>query len=187
MKKDYTIEQMAETRWFYNFTEPNAKGEKLTIELSHCTNSGGSHALPVLWKQHGYIDRILETYWSISTYVRDTEGNCYGRYNPQSKLSEDGKRSVINFDWMFEATEDNKQKLIDEVLKIFYSQTGETATEIKVRKVKEYANKNNIELLTEIPNGWKDIGGFTAPIGSTWISNSESFKDRSRKEALLLL
>ena len=186
MKKDYTIEQMAETRWFYTFTEPNAKGETLIIELSHCTNSGGKNALPVLWKQKGHIDRILETYWCFDTYVTDTEGACYGRYNPQHKLSEDGKRTVIDFNWMFEATEENKEKLINEVVKIFYSQTGETATETKIRKVREYANKNNIELLTEIPEGWKDIGGFTAPIGSTWISNSESFKDRSRKTALLL-
>ena len=187
MKKDYTIEQMAETRWFYTFTEKNAKGETLIIELSHCTNSGGSHALPELWKKNGYIDRVLETYWCISTYVRDTENNCYGRYNPQSKLSEDGKRSVINFDWMFEATEENKEKLINEVVKIFYSQSGETATEKKIRKVKEFADKKNIELLTEIPEGWKDIGGFTAPIGSTWISNSESFKSKNRKTALLLV
>lgn len=187
MKKEYTIEQVAETRWFYKFTEPNAKGETLIIELSLCTNSGSKHALPILWKQKGHIDRVLETYWCFDTYVTDTEGMCYGRYNPQSKLSEDGKSSVINFDWMFEATEENKEKLIDETLKIFYSQEGETATEIKVRKVKEYAEKNNIELLTEIPNGWKDIGGMTAPIGSTWISNNGSFRDRSRKTALLLV
>lgn len=187
MRKEYTIEQMAETRWFYTFTESNAKGETLIIELSKCTNSGGNNALPVLWKKHGHIDRVLETYWSIETYVRDTEGNCYGRYNPQTKLTEDGKRQVINFDWMFEATEENKQKLIDEVFKIFSSQKGETATEKKYRKVKEYARENNVELLTEIPEGWFDLGYCTAPTGSIWIGNYKSFKEKNRKKALLLV
>ena len=187
MKKEFTIEQMAETRWFYNFTETNAKGEKILIELSKCTNSGGKNALPVLWKQHGFIDRVLETYWCIETYATDTEGMCYGRYNPQTKLSEDGKRAVINFNWMFEATEENKEKLINEVYRMASAATGETATQTKVRKVKEYADKNSIELLTEIPKGWKDIGGMTAPIGSTWLSNAESFKSGMRKSALLLV
>jgi hypothetical protein len=191
MKKEYTIEKAAETRWFYNFTEPNAKGETLTIELSHCTNSGGSHALPVLWNKKGYIDRVLETYWSIETYVKDTEGNCYGRYNPQSKLSEDGKRTVINFDWIFEATEENKEKLLDEVVKIFYSQKGETATEKKIRKVREYAEEHNVEVMTEMPEGWLDIGYCTAPIGSIWIGNMKptlhTLRDTNRKQALLLI
>jgi len=187
MKKEYTIEQAAETRWFYNFTEPNAKGETIIIEISKCINSGGKSSLPVLWKQHGFVDRVLETYWSISTYVTDTERNCYGLYNPQSKLSEDEKRTVINFDWIFEATEENKEKLIDEVFRLFSTATGETATEVKHRKVREYAKENNIDIITELPEGWIDLGYCTSPIGSTWVGSSKSFRDRDRKKALLLI
>lgn len=187
MNREYTIEQMAETRWFYTFKGTNNKGEKLIIELSKCTNPGGGHALPVLWKQHGFIDRVLETYWSIETYVKDTEGNCYGRYNPQHKLSDDNKRLVINFDLMFEATEENKEKLIDEVYRLFSVATGETATQAKIRKVREFAEKHNVEVVTEIPNGWKETESMTAPIGSTWVSNMESFKSKNRKRVLLLV
>lgn len=191
MKKEFTIEQMAETRWFYTFTETNTKGEKIVVELSKCTNSGGKNALPVLWKQHGFINRVLETYWCIETYATDTEGMCYGRYNPQSKLSEDGKRAVINFDWMFEATEENEEKLIDEVYRLASAATGETATQTKIRKVKEYAEQNSMEVLTEMPQGWMDIGSMSSPIGSTRISNMKlsfkTFKDVNRKEALLLV
>lgn len=191
MKKEYTIKQMAETRWFYTFTEPNAKGEKLVIEIMKCTNSGGNHSLPVLWHKNGMIDRVLETYWSIETYATDTEGMCYGRYNPQSKLSDDSKRAVINFDWMFEATEENKEKLIDEVYKLASAAHGETATETKVRKVKEYAEERNVEVLTEMPEGWLDLGYCTAPIGSTWIGNMKpslhTLRDVNRKQALLLI
>jgi hypothetical protein len=191
MKKEYAIKQVAETRWFYEFTEPNAKGETIVLELMKCTNSGSSQALPILWHKHGAIDRVLETYWCVETYATDTEGMCYGRYNPQSKLSEDGKRAVINFDWMFEATEENKQKLIDEAFRLFSTATGETATEIKVRKVREYAEERNVEVLTEMPEGWLDLGYCTAPIGSTWIGNMKpslhTLRDVNRKQALLLI
>lgn len=187
MKKNFTVSQSAETVWWYKFTEANKKGETLIIELSLNTNSGGSHSLPVLWKQHGHIDRVLETYWGIQTYVRDTEGRCYGRYNPQSKQG----KCEINFDWMFEATEDNKEKLIDEIYRLFSTATGETATEEKYSKVREYAKENNIELLTEMPEGWIDLNYCTAPIGSTWIGNMKpsihTLRDINRKEALLLV
>lgn len=188
MKKEYTIEQVAETRWFYTFTKVNTKGEKIVIELSKCTNSGSSHSLPILWNKNGYTDRVLETYWSIETFVKDTEGNSYGRYNPQHKLGEDGKRMVIDFKWMFEATEENKQKLINEVYRLASSAQGETATEKKIRKVKEFAEQNKINVLTEIPEGWgKNFGNMTAPLGSIWVSNRESFKSNKRKTALLLV
>lgn len=187
MRKDYTVEQMAETRWFYTFTDTNAKGEKILIELSKCTNHGGTHALPILWNKKGAIDRVLETYWCIGTYATDTEGMCYGRYNPQHKLSEDGKRAVINFDWMFEATEENKQRLIDEVYKMASAAKGETATEEKVRRVKEFAEEQNVKVITDIPEGWRDTGSMTAPLGATWVCNMESIVSGKRERALLLV
>ncbi len=184
MRKEYTVEQMAGTRWFYTFIEPNAKGEKIVMELSKCTNPGGSNAIPVLWNKHGYMDRVLETYWSIQTYVTDTEGYCHGMYNPQEKPG----RYEINFNWMFEATEENKEKLIDEVYRLASSANGETATERKHRKIKEFAAKEKVELLTEIPEGWKELkGSMTAPIGTVWVSNREPFKSGNRKSALLLV
>lgn len=191
LKKEYTIKQSAETVWWYEFTKPNAKGETLIIELSLCTNSGGSHALPVLWKKNGYIDRVLETYWNIEVYVTDTEGASWGRYNPQTKLSEDGKRLVINFDWMLEATEENKEKILNEVYRLFSTATGKTATEEKHDKVRAYAKKYNIEVVTEIPEGWFKTETMNDPIGSVRISNTKlslkSFRDINRKEALLLV
>jgi len=93
---NYTVEKGCGSTSLIKITEPNTKGETLVIEMHECTNPGGKDSLPYLWKKHGYIDRVLETYLSIHTYCTDSEGNCYSRYNPQSKLSEDGKRYVIN-------------------------------------------------------------------------------------------
>ena len=177
--------------WFYKFSETNKKGEKIIIELSKCNNSGGNHALPILWFKNGFIDRVLETYWGIEVDCTDTEGRCWERYNPQHKISNDGKRTVINFDWMFEATEQNKALLINEVYRLFSSAIGETATEEKHRKVREYAKEHNIEVLTKKPEGWINLNYCTAPIGSTYIGNVKpnihNLKDKDRKEALLLI
>lgn len=103
-------------------------------------------------------------------------------YNPQLK-----RMYEINFDWIFEATEENLQKLIDEVWRLFSIAQGETATERKYRKVREYAQKNNIELMPELPDGWKMIkGAMTAPCGSELICNGESLRSGKMKTALLI-
>lgn len=191
MENKYTVEQTSEITWFYTFTDVNEKGEKLVIELTKVSVSGSLHkSLPVLWNKKGYIDRVLETYWCIQTYVKDTEGNSFGLYNPQHKLEvdEDGrKRSVIDFNWMFEATEDNKEKLLNEVYQLFSSAKGENATEEKKRKIREFAVENNIDIYETIPQGWDKLNGcLTAPIGTVWISNMELFKSGNRKNAILL-
>jgi len=41
------------------------------------------------------------------------------RYNPQLKLDDSGENYIINFDWLFEATEENIEKLINEVYNRF--------------------------------------------------------------------
>ena len=66
-------------------------------------------------KKHGFTDRVLKTYWSVSTYVTDAKGQCWGIYNPTIKPN----GNKINFDYMFEATEENKQILINETYKRF--------------------------------------------------------------------
>ena len=116
--------QGAATYWI-NYEGTNKKGEMLVIELTKCTNPGGKNSLPELWKKNNYIDRVLETYWHLSTYVRDNTG-CFSRYNPQiiyySRYHKGEcieNKPIINFDWMFEATEENAIKLLKEVERVF--------------------------------------------------------------------
>lgn len=120
MKKIKVDEMAKNTRWFVTFEELNSKGEQIIIEFSRCTNPGGKNSLPYLWKKNGFINRILENWWSIQVYVTDSDGRCRGAYNPTSKLSEDGKRMVINFTWMLEATEENAKKLFNEVERLAF-------------------------------------------------------------------
>ncbi len=182
--KNYTVEKGNGNTSFIKVTEPNTKGETLVIEMHECTNPGGKDSLPYLWKKHGYTDRVLETYLSIHTYCTDSEGNCCGRYNPQSKLSEDGKRNVINFDWMFENTEENKQKLINEVIRRFESATGKSATEEKMEKINKYAKENGLKVVFEKPDGWRELLGISSPCGSVVITDRKTFKQKDYTKAL---
>ena len=110
----------------YRFTEQNKNGETIEFSIDRCgDNIALGSGLPVLWMEHGCIDRVLLNWWHVSTYATDKNGNCYGVYNPQEKhlirKDENGKtiesRMVIDFDFMFEATEENKQKIIAEIEK----------------------------------------------------------------------
>ena len=116
--RKYKIEEMAKGhRWYVIFLEENAKGEKITVEFCKCENPGGKNSLPYLWKKNGWMNRILENWYSVTVFATDKNGSCFGKYNPQTKKTKDGKRNVINFDWMLEATEENAAKLLNEIEK----------------------------------------------------------------------
>lgn len=184
---EYTIEKGNGNLTWIHVTKPNSKKETLIIELSECTNPGGKNSLPYLWYKAGYTNKVLNTYLSIHTYCRDSEGNCYGRYNPQTKRSDDGKRNVINFNWMFENTEENKQKLIKECIRLFESATGKSATQEKMEKCEKYAKENGLEIImNEKPKGWHELFGIASPTGSIVITDRKSFKQKDYKKALLV-
>ena len=108
----YTIKEIAKgRRWYVEFEDRNQLGEKILVEFSYCENSGSVHSLPNMWYKSGCIDRVLENYWSISTFVTDPSGMCRGKYNPQHK------KFKIDFEWMLEATEENAVKLLKEIEK----------------------------------------------------------------------
>ena len=91
---------------------------------------------------------------------------------------------MINFDWMFENTEENKQKLIDECIRLFESATGKSATEEKMEKCEAYAKENDLEIVNEKPDGWHELLGIYTPSGSVVITNRKTFKQKEYKRAL---
>ena len=151
----------------------NAKQETMTIELIHCENPGGKKALPYLWYKDGFMDRVLETWIGCNTYVDDSEGGCYGGYNVQEKRSNDDKRTVIDFDWMFEDTEKNRKKIIEACIKLFEVATGKSATEKKIDRIMEGAKERNLEVVYEMPDGWRKNRMATDPWGAVSIDNGE--------------
>ena len=115
MKKEFTTERRSETRVFIQFTEPNDKGETIAADLVKVVfDLSDPRALPNLWKKAGYINEPLADYWSVETYATDADGNCYGRYNPQTIPGE----NKINFAWILAATKENFDKIINEVYRL---------------------------------------------------------------------
>lgn len=181
IKNKYKIEQVVESRGFYSFMEKNNKGELLTIEFTKCEDNDMKNSLSKLWHKKGYTDTILNSYWCVNTYVIDSEGSSYGRYNPTVKKYE------IDFDWTLEATEENKEILLNEIYNRFITAQGETATDIKNKKIHDFALTNNVEIYKNIPSGWVELrGAVTAPSGTVWISNNKPFRSRERKTAILI-
>lgn len=108
------IEEMAPgLRWFYEYQKPTPRGERIVVELCRCENPGGSNSLPVLWNKNGHTSTVLDDWWGVQVYAYDSEGNCWGRYNPTEK--HDVPRPVIDFKWMLSATEENREKLLREI------------------------------------------------------------------------
>lgn len=151
----------------------NAKQETMTIEIVGCENPGGKNSLPYAWYRNGWTEKVMETYICCHTYVHDSEGNCYGKYNVTEKRSDDRKRNVINFDWLFEDTEENRKKIIEACIKLFESATGKSATEKKIEHIMEVAKEKGIEVVSEMPEGWRKNSLVTDPYGAITIDNNK--------------
>lgn len=118
LNKDWFIERNGDYVTFCTYRKKNRKEENIVIEISECNSDfKDKKSLAYLWYKNGYTDKKLTNYLSVKTYCRDKKGNCLGKYNPQTK--KEGKRNVINFDWMLENTKENKEKLINEVIRLF--------------------------------------------------------------------
>jgi hypothetical protein len=103
------------TREFYRFNDRNSKGERIEVEFVKVENDYKGHLINV-WYKKGFIKERLKSYWHVTVYAYDKEGACWGRYNPQI-LSGVTK---INFDWVLEATEENKERILHEIIKRAY-------------------------------------------------------------------
>lgn len=56
-----------------------------------------------------------------------------------------------------------------------------------LEKINKYAKQHNVEVYRQMPPDYRVLyGATTAPVGSIWISNKESYFGYKRKNALLL-
>lgn len=105
----------------------NANGERLVVEVGHCTTPDCKDSLPALWKGYGHTERRLTAWWNISTYVYNKNEECCIRYNPQQKNIPRGKPwfsfggPSLDFGWILPATVENFDKLLRETLRRFLS------------------------------------------------------------------
>ena len=90
MKNIRKIEKQGTNTTWYEITNKNKKGESIQIEITECyPNNESTSSLPNLWKKVGFTEKLYKNYLCCDTYVTDKDGNCWTRYNPTTKLSED--------------------------------------------------------------------------------------------------
>lgn len=165
----YEFSKKADGKWIKSLGT-NKRGESLEFCISVCVNPKGKHSLPNLWYQYGWTPKAYNTYLACRTYVTDSEGRCRQDYNPTI----DNETRTLDFEWVLEADEGNENMLIDEVLRRFESAEGKSATEIRMEKIHKYADENNLEMVFELPDGWKTLYQMDAPYGTCVIGNVKS-------------
>ena len=103
------IDERYGTRIMRTWSVRSARGEEIVAEFTLLENDHTRWSLPVRWKNHGKLDRELETWWSVQVYVYDEDDGCRGLYNPTERC---GAR---NFEWILEGTAENLEKLSCEI------------------------------------------------------------------------
>lgn len=96
--------------------EANSDGETLIFELSKCINPGGKKSIPAIWYKNGYTKTLLSSFWSLNTFVTHEKYGCYRAYDPTVK-----DNHQINFDYILEATPENAEIIIKEMIRRFLS------------------------------------------------------------------
>jgi len=102
-------------RMFYTFEDKTPAGEQLQVELIRVEDDGTRYSNPRRWYKNGWTDKPLKACYLATVYATDKNGFCWGRYNPQIT-----RGNKINFAWVFEATEQSKNKLLAEILRRAY-------------------------------------------------------------------
>lgn len=167
----YEIEKGNNGNAWIHVIGKNAKQETMVIEIVGCKNPGGKDSLPYAWYKNGWTNKVMETYIGCNTFVYDSEGGCYGGYNVTEKY--DGKRNMINFDWLLEDTQENRNKIVEACIELFEAATGKSATEKKLEHIMEVASSRGEEVVSEIPDGWKKNPLMTDPWGAVTIDNGK--------------
>ena len=92
-------------RWDIEFAAPNRKGERMCL----CIMSG--HPYEHLFKRGDNTLRL-----NVETYVYDSHGNCFGRYNPMVNYA----KHTVNVEKILADTDANRKRLVSEVGELFY-------------------------------------------------------------------
>lgn len=118
MKTNYTrtSDEFVKSRETIKFT--NKHGEAIQIDLYKTKAYKQKNSIMHLWVKNKFLPKFIENYITVNTYATTANGDCFGWYNPANKISDDKKRLVLNFDWVLEDTEENRQAIIDEVVRL---------------------------------------------------------------------
>lgn len=91
-----------------------SNGKDLEVEIGVIEHTHGAYSIMERMVKRGFVDHFMEKTLSINTYYTDEKGRCYSRFNPGIKQG-GYSGSVLDPDWLLEATEENERKIIAEI------------------------------------------------------------------------
>lgn len=109
MTREYT-EIVPGKRYSWILEGKTSLGETVYVEFINCETMD-------LWRKHGYTN--TKTFWYIEVYAFDGKRSVF-KYNPTVKPG--GHDKVMDFDWVLEATEDNREKIADEIERLAFGE-----------------------------------------------------------------
>ena len=91
------------------------------LEISLCTlkhDRDGIYRDRIMerWVKGGKLDEWLDTTWGVEVCEYLENGSCHGAYNPTLSGGECGR--LINFAWVLEATPENADRIVREVIRM---------------------------------------------------------------------
>lgn len=104
------------TRTLYTLDGVTPAGETLQVEFDRCEDNDSPRNIPKLWKKAGYTPEVMPDWWSVRVCATDPKG-CWERYNPTIKPAETGRRYVHNFSWILPATNENRDRIMAEIIR----------------------------------------------------------------------
>lgn len=106
---DITVRDMSENgnRIRYSFTSKH--GENIDVEFGVCECNS---SLFETWKEHRWIPKTQKSWFNVDVQAIDSDGNCWGKYNPQVN-----KQHKLDFDWVLEDNEENRKKILCEIIR----------------------------------------------------------------------
>lgn len=103
---------------WYEYTEPNALGEHLTVcVVDVYPDNEKDTSLPRIMHDLGMIEEMPDSYLHVDTFVQ-RGGVWYAGYNPTKRIRMDG---TFEWDpaWLLEAGDENEAKVLREVERRF--------------------------------------------------------------------
>lgn len=114
----YTPVKIVERGWItyqgQNCRTEYDMGNGFVVEISITKHDrSDKNDLCNLWLKAGWIPEFYEYTIHANTFYTDKDGRCSGCYD-LCKLSEDGKRVLVDFDWLLPLSDDNIKILVAE-------------------------------------------------------------------------
>lgn len=111
-------------RHMVEFTEPNAYGDRLTLDISFCELTYKKGYSGDYWHKEGYIKDRPAAYWHFDdeiTQSPEAGGRSHRSHEVNPTYKPGGGGYVVNFDYIKEATPESLLSTLCEIVNNFYT------------------------------------------------------------------